>query len=239
VSDELWDPEPPDPEIVDEAVRRDNPDDYQPDPVLMAEFKEIQARLRQDQRQEKREREELERQYIFNAQQARRRMWIENGMDKRQPPEYRGHVFERVSKEGRHFEATPEMRADHDLTDEFIAFQNYQGQRVREEHPEYYCEECHERYATVVCPVPGCRSAKVIYPKEGNGNSYQCALCKMKFNAERVCGPCLAKRPEVQQRLVEEDREKVKRMESRKPKKTAGTTRGQLPYRPITEIYPD
>jgi hypothetical protein len=202
--------------------------------VPSPDFLEIQRGLRRDREHEERARADLEKRLVFNSQQQKRKHQIEMFGDPRQPPEYRGKVFERASRDGIHYDATPDMRdASHELTTEFIDFQNYNSARIRAAHPEYYCEECEANYAGVVCPAPGCRSAKVRYPSEGN--KYRCTTCSTFFTAERVCGQCLSQRPEIQAQLRERD----ERKREKKATRTLTDTRGKIAYRPSTELYPD
>lgn len=73
----------------------------------------------------------------------KRRAFIEAGLDTRQPPEYRGRVFDHADRDGVHPSAFPPMRWEPQgpLSDEFIAFQNYATQ-TPETHPAYFCPSC-------------------------------------------------------------------------------------------------
>jgi hypothetical protein len=77
---------------------------------------------------------------------AARRAFIEAGLDLRQPPEYRGHVFDHADAHGVHPSAFPPYRDEPQgpLTDAFVAFQNYATQ-TPETHPHYFCVQCRIR----------------------------------------------------------------------------------------------
>jgi len=96
---------------------------------------------------EERERRERERRVIRALEDQRRARWIASGADIRQPPEYRGRVFDTADHDGVHPTPFPPLRDEvgGELTDEFIAFQAHNQTRYAT-HPEYYCVRCHIRY---------------------------------------------------------------------------------------------
>lgn len=81
------------------------------------------------------------------VQDAEKRAWIADGNELRQPPEYRGRVYDVPDRDGVHPTAFPPLRegAGAELSDEFIAFQAHNQTRY-ETHPQYYCVDCKIRY---------------------------------------------------------------------------------------------
>lgn len=106
---------------------------------------------RADARRLAREREVEQRERVQKAlradEDARKRAWIEAGHETRQPPEYRGRVFDHADRDGVHPTAFPPLRnsPQDSLSDEFIAFQAY-NQTTFASHPRYYCVRCQARY---------------------------------------------------------------------------------------------
>jgi len=98
------------------------------------------ARLAQERRERRAQRAEADR---------KKREWIEQGNETRQPEEYRGHVWDTPDRDGVHPTAFPPYRDEPQgsLSDAFIAFQNHNATRY-ETHPQYYCVECTIRYNT-------------------------------------------------------------------------------------------
>jgi len=102
-------------------------------------------------RRQRRETEVEQRERLQKAlradEDARKRAWIEAGHETRQPPEYRGRVFDHADRDGVHPTAFPPLRnsPQDSLSDEFIAFQAYNQTRYRS-HPQYYCVRCTWRY---------------------------------------------------------------------------------------------
>jgi hypothetical protein len=96
---------------------------------------------------EQAERAERERRVQRALEDDEKRALIEDGADPRQPPEYRGHVFDHADSDGVHPTAFPPLRwgPQDGLSDEFIAFQSYNG-TTYEKNPEYYCVRCRIRY---------------------------------------------------------------------------------------------
>lgn len=80
----------------------------------------------------------------------------------------------------------------------FRDFQNWNARNRKAEHPEYYCEGCGIRYASVVCKESekGCGSARVRYP-DAMRALYHCLTCDRRFSAVRLCGPCIGDRQAV------------------------------------------
>lgn len=109
------------------------------------------ARIRAERdERSKRIRAEAERERLaLRAEEDRKkRAWIEAGNDLRQPPEYRGRVYDTADRDGVHPTSFPPMRdaAGGELTDEFIAFQAH-NQLTYEKDPEHYCVECTIRFS--------------------------------------------------------------------------------------------
>lgn len=136
------DPEPP----ISFTDHLDPPDDQHllEGPELLALE---QAGIRRANREALRRQKERERLAQRAEEDARKRAWIEDGNETRQPPEYRGYVFDVPDRDGVHPTAFPPLRegAGGELSDEFIAFQAYNQTRY-ETHPQYYCPRCRIRY---------------------------------------------------------------------------------------------
>ncbi len=201
---------------------------------------------RHDRHQRDRTRSDAERIASFRQEQARRKAAIEAG-EVEQPPEYKGQVFERATNQGVAYDPTPPYRDDpfSGLTMAFVDFQTHHHlTRVRTD-PTNYCTECRLVFASVVCPYEGCRSARVRYPKpdaDGAGvRLYHCLACSRGFEAERVCGGCLAKRPEVQARLRTEAEARAARKTDTTRTSKAGTRvrKGNRPRTDESDFYPD
>jgi hypothetical protein len=94
-----------------------------------------------------REQQERERRALLAEADRAKRAWIEAGNEMRQPPEYRGRVWETADRDGVHPTAFPPMRpnAQEPPSEEFLAFQAHNQTRY-ETHPQYYCVECKIRY---------------------------------------------------------------------------------------------
>jgi hypothetical protein len=97
--------------------------------------------------EEMREQLARERKLQRAMEDDRTRAWIEAGNETRQPPEYRGRVFDHADSDGVHPTAFPPLRwgPQDSLSEEFVAFQAYNGTTV-ETHPHYYCVTCRIRY---------------------------------------------------------------------------------------------
>lgn len=99
----------------------------------------------------------------------KKRLYIEAGLDHRQPPEYRGRAFDHADRDGVHPSAFPPMRngPQDGLSEEFIAFQAYNQTRI-ETHPDYYCPRCKIRYNArdgALCgPCVGAKATQAEYP---------------------------------------------------------------------------
>lgn len=96
---------------------------------------------------EERTRRRVERRVLGAIDDVAKRAWIEAGCEERQPPEYRGQVWEVADRDGVHPTAFPPLResAGGELSEEFIDFQRYNQTRY-ETHPHYYCVRCQIRY---------------------------------------------------------------------------------------------
>jgi len=96
---------------------------------------------------EMREQVERDRKLKRAIEDEKKRAWIEAGNELRQPPEYRGRVFEHVDHDGVHPTAFPPLRwgPQEGLSDEYIAFQDWNQTRY-ETHPDSYCVACTIRY---------------------------------------------------------------------------------------------
>ena len=115
-----------------------------PDPPSLLGAELIARRLQNRRAQDKQKRAE---DHVLQARaDADRRARIEAGNDLRQPPEYRGVVFEHADATGVHPSAFPPYRDDPQgpLTDAFIAFQAYATQ-TPETDPDYFCVQCRVR----------------------------------------------------------------------------------------------
>jgi hypothetical protein len=77
----------------------------------------------------------------------RKRKHIEDGLEERQPPEYRGRVFEYADRDGMEPSAFPPYRwgPQEGLSEEFLAFRA-QTSPTFATHPQYYCPRCRWRY---------------------------------------------------------------------------------------------
>jgi hypothetical protein len=121
--------------------------DHLDPPDHLAELAAEQARVRrQNQVAQQRQREREWAAQRADAD-ARKRAWIEGGNETRQPPEYRGRVFDVADRDGVHPTAFPPLRTSpqEGLSEEFIAFQAYNQTSYRT-HPHYYCVRCTIRY---------------------------------------------------------------------------------------------
>lgn len=119
-----------------------DPEDEDGDPPSLAAY---QQQVREHNRrvsQQDRRREYLTQRAVEDAE---KRAWIAEGHDLRQPPEYRGRVYDVPDRDGVHPTAFPPLREGTELTEEFIAFQAYNQTRY-ETHPQYYCVDCKIRY---------------------------------------------------------------------------------------------
>lgn len=198
---------------------------------------------------EKRRRQEAERAALYAAEQRRRKAATESGeRADEQPDPYKGTAFVYGTIHGTAYTPYPPYRDDPQapLNLDFIDFQRHHHLTRVVPNRQYYCAECDVFFAGVVCPHAGCRSARVRYPKpeeDGTGlRRYCCLTCSRDFEAERVCGSCLAKRPEVQAKMREEERAKRKRLESRKGKTRVQATRAGSRIQPLRDeslLYPD
>lgn len=90
---------------------------------------------------------ERERRALMIEADRQKKAWIQEGNETRQPPEYRGQVFDVADRDGVHPTAFPPLRdaPQEGLSDAFIDFQNHNQTRY-ETHPQYYCVECKIRY---------------------------------------------------------------------------------------------
>lgn len=97
--------------------------------------------------EEQRQQRERERRAQLAEADRKKRAWIEDGNETRQPPEYRGQVFDVADRDGVHPTAFPPLRGSpqEGLSDEFIAFQAH-NQVTYATHPDYYCPVCTIRY---------------------------------------------------------------------------------------------
>lgn len=123
------------------------------------------------------------------------------------PPEYAGKRWEQRapnSESGTIMSPFPPATLGNPAVDveAFRDFQNWNSRDRKAEHPEYYCEGCGIRYATVVCSAKGgCGSARVAYP-DGMRQLYHCLSCNRRFRADRLCGPCIGERQGVKTDLT-------------------------------------
>lgn len=94
-----------------------------------------------------REKQEAERRAQLVEEDRRKRAYIQAGLETRQPPEYRGTVWDVGTRDGVRPTAFPPLRdaPQEGLSDAFIAFQAHNQTRY-ETHPNYYCVQCKIRY---------------------------------------------------------------------------------------------
>jgi hypothetical protein len=98
-------------------------------------------------RERAREKLEAERRAQMVEEDRRKRASIQAGEETRQPPEYRGVVWDVGTRDGFRPTAFPPLRdaPQEGLSDAFIAFQAH-NQTSYATHPQYYCVDCKIRY---------------------------------------------------------------------------------------------
>jgi hypothetical protein len=114
-----------------------------PPSLLQAEVIARRFSNRRAQRQQQR----IEDHALAARDDAEKRAWIEAGNDLRQPPEYRGTVFDHADHAGVHPSPFPPYRDELQgpLSEAFVDFQNYATQ-TPETHPRYFCVQCKIRH---------------------------------------------------------------------------------------------
>lgn len=142
----LWDPEEPEPEDPWAWASPDDPSEDLPPRVPFLDARS-QAARRDARRKADRAQRERERLAQIAEEDRKKRAFIASGQDTRQPPEYRGIVYDVGTRDGVRPTAFPDYRDEPQgpLSEAFIAFQAHNGTTYAT-HPEYYCVVCHIRY---------------------------------------------------------------------------------------------
>lgn len=178
-------------------------------PLSHEEWQAYRRRQLDEQRRADREKRAREDQIRFKREDEERVRRIREEGDPRQPPEYRGQVWDHPTSMGVMHTATPPLRDDPQAppTEAFIDFQRYAGERNRADNPDDYCVECRIRYRpSPICTWCGSARQDPLADAPRNrillqaGDTHRCRSCTKSYAAKPpICGPCIDKKQQAEQ----------------------------------------